>query len=155
MSSSSPLDVYQLLLRVFSSKIFPYFKNPIPSDSSLLMVSNHSRFLDAPILISMLESPICFSCHHYMVQVPLLRKTIIEQLGHLLLEANHQSNSGFSKNSEILLQVKEAVEIFLRRDSTNGHIYLAQPSWKFQRGFAHLVGIAWVENFAILPVSLT
>lgn len=99
MSLTSPLNVSQLLLGALSTKIFPYFKNPILSDSSLLVVSNHRRFMDAPILMSVLETSIRFACHHYMEQVALLREIINEELGCLPLEATHQSVSGFLENS--------------------------------------------------------
>lgn len=154
MSLTSPLDVSQLLLGALSTQIFTYFKNPIPNDSSLLVVSNHRSFMDAPILMSVLQSPIRFACHHYMGQIPLLREIVTEQLGCLPLEANHQSPSRFLKNLERLLQLKEAVGIF--PEGTDPMVTFTQPNrvGKFQRGFAHLALRARVENFAILPVAI-
>ena len=154
MSLSSPLDISQILLGALSTKMFPYFKNPIPSNSSLLVVSNHRSFMDAPILMSVLEIPILFACHHYMGQVPLLREIISEELGCLPLEANNQSPSGFLKHSARLLQVKETLGIF--PEGTKPMVTFTQSNrvGKFQRGFAHLTLRAQVDNLAILPVVI-
>ena len=153
MSLISPLDVSQFLLGAFLTQTFTYFKNRIPNHSSLLVVSNHRSFMDTPILMSVLESPICFACDRYMGQVPLLRKIVTEQLGCLPLEANHQRPSSFLKNLEGLLQVKEAVGIF--PEGTQAMVTFTQPNrvGKFQRGFAHLALRARVENLGVLPVA--
>ncbi len=72
----SPLEISQWLLAALSTKIFRYYEDRIPQDASVLVVSNHRSFMDAPILMAALSNPIRFACHHYMGQVPIMREIV-------------------------------------------------------------------------------
>jgi 1-acyl-sn-glycerol-3-phosphate acyltransferase len=66
MSVNTPLEISQALLTALSAKMFRYYEDRIAQDASMLIVSNHRSFMDAPILIAALSQPIRFACHHYM-----------------------------------------------------------------------------------------
>ncbi|PLZ95988.1 1-acyl-sn-glycerol-3-phosphate acyltransferase, partial [Fischerella thermalis CCMEE 5328] len=76
MSVNSPLNISHWLLAALSTKMFRYYEDRIPQDASVLVVSNHRSFMDAPILMAALSSPIRFACHHYMGQVPIMREIV-------------------------------------------------------------------------------
>lgn len=52
MSVNSPLVVSRWLLAALSMKMFRYYEDRIPQDASVLVVSNHRSFMDAPILMT-------------------------------------------------------------------------------------------------------
>lgn len=88
MSVNSPLDISRSFLATISTKIFRYYEDRIPQDASVLVVSNHRSFMDAPVLMEALSSPIRFACHHYMGQVPIMREIVTRQLGCFPLESS-------------------------------------------------------------------
>ncbi|MBW4631476.1 MAG: 1-acyl-sn-glycerol-3-phosphate acyltransferase [Iphinoe sp. HA4291-MV1] len=155
MSVNSPLEISRWLLAALSTKMFRYYEDRIPQDASVLVVSNHRSFMDAPILMAALVSPIRFACHHYMGQVPIMREIVTGQLGCFPLEeANQQRSSSFFQQSQLLLQSKQRVGIF--PEGTKPMVEFTQPNrvGEFQRGFAHLALRAQVQDLAILPIAI-
>ncbi|WP_318528530.1 1-acyl-sn-glycerol-3-phosphate acyltransferase [Plectonema radiosum] len=61
--------------------MFRYYEERIPQDASVLVVSNHRSFMDAPVLMEALSNPIRFACHHYMGQVPIMRSYCYPTIG--------------------------------------------------------------------------
>ncbi|WP_026734317.1 lysophospholipid acyltransferase family protein [Fischerella sp. PCC 9605] len=153
MSVNSPLNFSRCLLAALSTQMFRYYEDRIPQDASVLVVSNHRSFMDAPILMSALSSPIRFACHHYMGQVPVMRE-IVTGLGCFPLEANQQRQQSFFQRAQQLLQSKQLVGVF--PEGTEPMVKFTQPNrmGEFQRGFAHLALRAAVQDLAILPVAI-
>ncbi|NWF61813.1 MAG: 1-acyl-sn-glycerol-3-phosphate acyltransferase [Fischerella sp.] len=153
MSVNSPLNFSRCLLAALSTQMFRYYEDRIPQDASVLVVSNHRSFMDAPILMSALSSPIRFACHHYMGQVPVMRE-IVTGLGCFPLEANQQRQQSFFKRAQQLLQSKQLVGVF--PEGTEPMVKFTQPNrmGEFQRGFAHLALRTNVKDLAILPVAI-
>ncbi|MBO3458071.1 1-acyl-sn-glycerol-3-phosphate acyltransferase [Aetokthonos hydrillicola Thurmond2011] len=154
MSVKSPLDISRSLLAALSMKMFLYYENRIPQDMSVLVVSNHRSFMDAPILMSAISRPIRFACHHYMGQVPIMREIVTGQLGCFPLEASQQRQQSFFVQSQVLLQSKQAVGVF--PEGTEPMVKFTQPDTmsEFQRGFAHLALRSQVRDLAILPIAI-
>jgi 1-acyl-sn-glycerol-3-phosphate acyltransferase len=154
MSERSPLEISRWLLAALSTKMFRYYENRIPQDASVLVVSNHRSFMDAPILMAALSKPIRFACHHYMGQVPVMRELVTGQLGCFPLEANQQRQQSFFQQSQVLLQSKQLVGVF--PEGTSPMVKFTEPNrlGEFQRGFAHLALRAQVPDLAILPIAI-
>ncbi|GAB1537569.1 lysophospholipid acyltransferase family protein [Scytonema sp. NUACC21] len=150
----SPLEISRCLLAALSTKIFRYYEDRIPQDASVLVVSNHRSFMDAPILMAAVSNPIRFACHHYMGQVPIMREIVTGQLGCFPLEANQQRQQSFFQQSQILLQSKQMVGVF--PEGTEPMVKFTQPNriGEFQRGFAHLALRVQVPDLAILPIAI-
>lgn len=154
MSLNNPLLISRLLLNSLSTKTFSYYENRIPQDTSVLVVSNHRSFMDAPILMNALSNTIRFACHHYMGQVPIMREIVTNQLGCFPLEVEEKRPTSFFKQSVQLLQSKQMVGVF--PEGTEPMVKFTQPNSinEFQRGFAHLALRANVRNLAVLPVAI-
>lgn len=154
MSVRSPLEISRWLLSALSTKMFRYYEDRIPQDASVLVVSNHRSFMDAPILMAAISSPIRFACHHYMGQVPIMRDIVTQQLGCFPLEANQQRQHSFFQRSQMLLQSKQIVGVF--PEGTEPMVKFTQPNTvgEFQRGFAHLALRARIPDLAILPIAI-
>ncbi|ARV61935.1 1-acyl-sn-glycerol-3-phosphate acyltransferase [Nostocales cyanobacterium HT-58-2] len=155
MSVNSPLEISRWLLAALSTKMFRYYEDRIPQDASVLVVSNHRSFMDAPILMATLSSPIRFACHHYMGQVPIMKEIVTGQLGCFPLEeANQQRQQSFFQQSQRLLQSKQIVGVF--PEGTKPMVEFTHPNrvGEFQRGFAHLALRAQVQDLAILPIAI-
>ncbi len=154
MSANSPLEFSRWLLTVLSTKMCPYFEERIPRDTSVVVVSNHRSFMDAPILMAALSNPIRFACHHYMGQVPIMREIVTGQLGCFPLAADRHRQRSFLKQSKLLLQSKQIVGVF--PEGTEPMVQFTQPNQvgEFQRGFAHMALRSQVEDLAILPVAI-
>jgi 1-acyl-sn-glycerol-3-phosphate acyltransferase len=150
----SPLEISRWLLAALSTKIFRYYEDRIPQDASVLVVSNHRSFMDAPVLMAALSSPIRFACHHYMGQVPIMREIVTGQLGCFPLEANQQRQQSFFHQAQILLQSKQLVGVF--PEGTEPMVKFTEPSsmGTFQRGFAHLALRSQVPDLAVLPIAI-
>jgi len=112
MSVNSPLDISGLFLGTISTKMFRYYEDRIPQDASVLVVSNHRSFMDAPVLMEALSSPIRFASHHYMGQVPIMREIVTELLGCFPLESSENRQHSFFQQSQRLLQSKQMVGVF-------------------------------------------
>ncbi|HLO85181.1 MAG TPA: lysophospholipid acyltransferase family protein [Nostocaceae cyanobacterium] len=154
MSINSPLEFSRAFLALLSTKIFRYYEDRIPNDSSLLIVSNHRSFMDALVLMGAIGQPIRFACHHYMGQVPVMREIVTGQLGCFPLEQSQNRQQSFFERSQRLLQSQQAVGVF--PEGTEPMVKFTKPNQigEFQRGFAHLALRANVANLAVLPVAI-
>jgi 1-acyl-sn-glycerol-3-phosphate acyltransferase len=154
MNENSPLETSRILLRGFSTKLSSYYENRVPQDTSILVVSNHRSFMDAPVLMAAISQPIRFACHHYMGQVPVMREIVTEQFGCFPLAANGQRNTSFFQKSQNLLQSRQVVGIF--PEGTEPMVKFTEPNklGEFQRGFAHLAMRSHVPNLAVLPIAI-
>ncbi|SRR5579883_2223658 len=154
MSVNSPLEISRCLLAALSMKMFLYYEDRIPQDASVLVVSNHRSFMDAPILMTAMSRPIRFACHHYMGQVPVMREIVTGQLGCFPLAATEQRQQSFFQQSQILLQSKQVVGVFPEGTQPMVKYTLHNQVGKFQRGFAHLALRAAVPDLAVLPIAI-
>ncbi|MEA5600978.1 1-acyl-sn-glycerol-3-phosphate acyltransferase [Nostoc sp. UHCC 0252] len=154
MSRNSPLEISRALVAALSTQMFRYYEDRIPQDASVLVVSNHRSFMDAPILMAALSNPIRFACHHYMGQVPVMREIVTGQLGCFPLEKTQNRQQNFFSQSQLLLQSKQMVGVF--PEGTEPMVKFTQPNQvgEFQRGFAHLALRADVQDLAILPIAI-
>ena len=154
MSVNSPLDISRSFLATISTKMFRYYEDRIPQDASVLVVSNHRSFMDAPVLMEALSSPIRFACHHYMGQVPIMREIVTGQLGCFPLESPENRQHSFFQQSQTLLQSKQMVGVF--PEGTKPMVKFTPPNQvgQFHRGFAHLALRSQVEDLAILPIAI-
>ncbi|MDF5712225.1 MAG: 1-acyl-sn-glycerol-3-phosphate acyltransferase [Nostoc sp. S4] len=154
MSVNTPELISQALLAGLSTQMFRYYEDRIPQDASVLVVSNHRSFMDAPILMAALSNPIRFACHHYMGQVPIMREIVTKQLGCFPLEEAHNRQQSFFVQSQMLLQSRQMVGVF--PEGTEPMVKFTVPNMvgEFQRGFAHLALRADVEDLAILPIAI-
>lgn len=153
MSFEKPLLISRLLLPALGTQVFLHYGDRIPAGGPILVVSNHRSFMDAPLLMVAISRSIRFACHHYMVQVPLLRE-MVEQLGCLPLEAQGQQQQRFFQAAGELLQTRQTVGIF--PEGTPPMVQVTQPQEVgiFQRGFAHLALRVPVSELAILPIAI-
>ncbi len=154
MSRNSPLEISRAFLAALSTQMFCYYKDRIPHDASVLVVSNHRSFMDALVLMAALSSPVRFACHHYMGQVPVMREIVTGQLGCFPLEETQNRQQSFFMQSQVLLQSKQMVGVF--PEGTEPMVKFTQPNevGEFQRGFAHLALRADVRDLAILPIAI-
>lgn len=133
--------------------MYSYHCDRVPRNSAVLVVSNHRSVVDAPLLMSAIERPIRFACHHYMGQVPVMRE-IVTQLGCFPLESDKHRQTSFFKQAIELLKSRQVVGIF-----PEGTLPMVQPPrpnqvGEFHRGFAHLALKAPIEELAVLPVAI-
>jgi 1-acyl-sn-glycerol-3-phosphate acyltransferase len=154
MSRNSALEISRTLVAALSTQMFRYYEDRIPQDASVLVVSNHRSFMDAPILMAALSSPIRFACHHYMGQVPVMREIVTGQMGCFPLEETQNRQQSFFSQSEVLLQSKQMVGVF--PEGAAPMVKFTQPNQvgEFQRGFAHLALRSDVRDLAILPIAI-
>ncbi len=161
-ANNSPLQISHGFLAATNTRIFRYYEDRIPQSTPVIVVSNHRSFMDAPVLITAVERPIRFACHHYMGQVPVMRE-IVTELGCFPLDAAPSSQQGFFQQALTLLQANQAVGVF--PEGTKPMVYFTEPNRinDFQRGFAHLalrasVGsdtLKPVKDLVILPVAIS
>lgn len=161
MSANSPLQISHGVLAALGTQIFRYYEDRIPQSGPVLVVSNHRSFMDAPILITTVERPIRFACHHYMGQVPVMREIVTGQLGCFPLDSLEHRQQSFFQQAIKLLQSSQAVGVF--PEGTQPMVQFTKPGYmgEFQRGFAHLALRATsaethlpVQDLAILPVAI-
>jgi len=153
MSSDSPLQISRVLLAAMGTRLFVYYEDRIPSDSAILVVSNHRSFMDAPLLMAALGHPIRIACHHYMGQVPVMRE-IVRQLGCFPLKEPEYRQQAFFEQATQLLAQNQWVGVFPEGAQPMVHLTKADALGKFHRGFAHLALRAPVRDLAILPVAI-
>lgn len=159
MSANSPLQISHAVLAALGTQMFRYYEDRIPRRCPVLVVSNHRSFMDAPILMTAIERPIRFACHHYMGQVPIMREIVTGQLGCFPLDAPEHRQQGFFQQALKLLQSSQAVGVFPA--GTKPMVEFTNPDYmgEFQRGFAHLALRATlaqpsVPDLAILPIAI-
>nr|WP_238717797.1 lysophospholipid acyltransferase family protein [Petrachloros mirabilis] len=143
----------QGMLTVLGVQSFCHYRERIPHQSPLIVISNHRSFLDAPLLMAALNRSIHIACHHYMSQVPVLRE-LVSGLGCLPLEPQGQPSKRFFRQATQLLQNQKGIGIF--PEGAKPMVEVSAPSevYPFQRGFAHLALQAPVPNLGILPVAI-
>lgn len=153
ISGLNPLQVSQFMLMSMGIRMYSYHSERVPRNSAVLVVSNHRSVMDALVLMSAIERPIRFACHHYMGQVPVMRE-VVKQLGCFPLESDQHRQASFFQQAIGLLKSQEAVGIF--PEGTSPMVQPPQPPemGKFHRGFAHLALKAPIEELAILPVAI-
>lgn len=153
MYINSPLQISRWLLAALGTRMFLYHEDRIPCSGSVLVVSNHRSFMDAPLLMSAIDHPIRFACHHYMGQVPVMRE-IVTKLGCFPLDAPEQRQQTFFHQAIQLLQAHQIVGVF--PEGAQPMVKLTQPDemGEFHRGFAHLALRAPIQDLAILPVAI-
>ncbi len=136
MVPQTPLLLSHLLLSSLGTQVSLNYAERIPQDGSLIVVSNHRSFMDAPLLMTVLSQPIRFACHHYMGQVPVLRE-IVTALGCVPLDSASQKQQ-FLRQASQLLQARQTVGIF--PEGAQPMVQQTAPNQvgAFQRGFAHL-----------------
>ena len=154
MSANSPLQISHGVLAALGTQIFRYYEDRIPQSGPVVVVSNHRSFMDAPILMTTIERPIRFACHHYMGQVPIMREIVTGQLGCFPLDGTQNRQKSFFLQSQMLLQSRQMVGVF--PEGTKPMVKFTQPNMvgEFQRGFAHLALRSNVPDLAILPIAI-
>jgi 1-acyl-sn-glycerol-3-phosphate acyltransferase len=153
MFFQSPLALSHLFLSSLGTEARLINLDRIPNDESILVVSNHRSFMDAPLLMTALSQSIRFACHHYMSQVPVLRETV-QALGCFTLEASHQGQQIFFEQARHFLQMQQMVGIFPEGGQCMVKPTLPYEVAPFQRGFAHLALRSPVHRLNILPVAI-
>jgi 1-acyl-sn-glycerol-3-phosphate acyltransferase len=153
MFPDNPLQVSRSLLAVMGTRMFIYYEDRIPTDSAVVVVSNHRSFMDAPLLMAALGYPIRIACHHYMGQVPVMRE-VVKQLGCFPLEEPEHRGKAFFQQATQLLEKHQWVGVFPEGAQPMVELTNPQVVGKFQRGFAHLALRAPVRNLAVLPVAI-
>lgn len=148
-----PLFVSQQFLAALGTNMSVSRQDRIPTNSPVLVVSNHRSFMDAALLMAGLNLPIHFACHHYMGQVPIIGE-VVHQLGFLPLDKPNQRYNTLFDRASRLLQQNQTIGIF--PEGTTPMVEETSPHsiGKFQRGFAHLALRAPVENLIVLPVAI-
>ena len=136
MVPQTPLLLSHLLLSSLGTQVSLNYAERIPQDGSLIVVSNHRSFMDAPLLMTVLSQPIRFACHHYMGQVPVLRE-IVTALGCVPLDSASQKQQ-FLRQASQLLQSRQTVGIFPEGAQPMVQQTAPNQMGAFQRGFAHL-----------------
>jgi 1-acyl-sn-glycerol-3-phosphate acyltransferase len=149
-----PLHVSRLLLAALGAQLHTYYGDRVPRRGSVLVVSNHRSFLDAPVLMAALNRPIRFACHHYMGQVPIMRDVVTQLGGCFPLESVEHRQHSFFKQAIDLLKTQQAVGIFPEGTQPMIHSPERYEVGEFHRGFAHLALRAPVPDLAILPVAI-
>ncbi|WP_088431467.1 lysophospholipid acyltransferase family protein [Halomicronema hongdechloris] len=154
MELDHPLALSQGLLTALGVHQSLHFCDRIPTaSSSILVVSNHRSILDAPLLMTGLNRPVRFACHHYMSQVPLMRE-LVTTMGGFPLAAAGQRPTTFLRQAHQFLQRQQAVGIFPEGALPMVQSTQPQQLTTFQRGFAHLALRAPVDPLVILPVAI-
>jgi 1-acyl-sn-glycerol-3-phosphate acyltransferase len=153
MHLHSPLLISQSFLAATGTRLFLHHQDRIPAGGSVLVVSNHRSFMDAPLLMASVGQPIRFACHHYMGQTPILRE-IVARLGCFPLDEPGHRQQRFFQQAIGLLQTQQMVGVF--PEGATPMVKLTPPDemGKFQKGFAHLALRAPVADLAILPVAI-
>lgn len=153
MDFFSPLWFSQQLLATLNTEMRFYHQERIPQTGSIVVVSNHRSFMDAPLLMAALNHSMRFACHHYMGQVPIMRD-IVAQLGCFPLDAPEQRRQAFFNQAIQLLREREVVGIF--PEGAEPMVALTQPNQvdSFHRGFAHLALRAPIADLTLLPIAI-
>jgi 1-acyl-sn-glycerol-3-phosphate acyltransferase len=125
----------------------------VPQNGAILVIGNHRSFMDAPVLMTAVQRPIRFACHHYMGEVPVLRE-VVAKLGCFPLGSPDQRQQSFFQKAVQLLQAQQTVGVFPEGAQPMVQATMPEKIGDFQRGFAHLALRAPISNLAILPVAI-
>lgn len=153
MLFDNPLDLSRLLLSSLGTRLYRFHTDRVPKQGAVLVVSNHRSFMDAPVLMTAMDRPIRFACHHYMGEVPVMRE-VVKRLGCFPLEAPPERHQSFFQKAVRLLQTQQVVGVFPEGAEPMVKETAPQVMGDFQRGFAHLALRAPVEDLAILPIAI-
>jgi len=153
INSESPLHLSRGLLGAVGTKVSVQHADRIPSNSRILVVSNHRSLLDAPLLMTAMNRPVRFACHYYMSRVPVLRE-MVTTMGAFPLDKPSQRQKRFFQHSVKILQSRQIVGIFPEGARPMVQVKPANQVSPFHRGFAHLALRAPVHDLAILPVAI-
>jgi len=153
MPFDDPLHLSRLLLATLGTHSTIYHPERVPKTGNLLVISKHRSILDAPLLMTAINRPIRFACHHYMSQVPMMRE-MVTALGALPLDGPGKQQKQFFQQATHLLQDQQAVGIF--PEGGEPMIKATPPTQlnSFHRGFAHLALRAPIEELTILPIAI-
>lgn len=152
-SFPDPLNLSHWLLKLLGVQVAVHHQDRIPQAKSLVVVSNHRSFLDAPLLIAGVNRPVRFACHHYMSQVPGMRE-FVTALGCLPLDQPGTRQRSFFNQASRLLQQQQAIGIFPEGAAPMVQATNPRQISRFQRGFAHLAMRSSAEDLTILPVAI-
>ncbi|MCY7321776.1 MAG: 1-acyl-sn-glycerol-3-phosphate acyltransferase [Phormidesmis sp. CAN_BIN36] len=153
MASDSPLQISRLLIAAMGIQMYLHHRDRVPQTGATLVVSNHRSFLDAPLLMSAIDRPIRFACHHYMGQVPVMRE-VVTKLGCFPLARAGQRQQSFFHQAIQLLKTQQAVGVFPEGTEPMVNSPTRCEMGDFQRGFAHLALKAPVQDLAVLPIAI-
>lgn len=154
MFLDTSLLISQGILSSCGTRTVVRHRDRIPSDSALLVVSNHRSFLDAPLVMATLGQSISFACHHYMSQVPVL-KELISAMGCFPLDAAGQQHQTFFQSATQSLKENRPVGIFPEGARPMVNTTHPDQMGEFHRGFAHLALRVPVKKLAILPMAIS
>ncbi len=153
MFFDSPLNLSHSLLNAFGIKPSIHYLERVPATKRVLVVSNHRSFLDAPLLMTVINRSVRFVCHRFMSQVPVVRE-MIEIMGAFPLDAPSQRQNNFFRQSTNFLQSSQTVGIFPEGAQPMVQVKPPNQLSPFHRGFAHLAFRVPVQELAILPVAI-
>jgi 1-acyl-sn-glycerol-3-phosphate acyltransferase len=149
-----PLLLSYGLLTLLGVQWEVHYQSRIPDPTaSLLVVSNHRSFLDAPLLMMALQRTIHFACHHYMGQVPGLRE-VVDSLGCFPLDSPTQRSRSLFTQAGELLQRRSAVGLFPEGAEPMIQANSARSMYRFHRGFGHLALRTPVSPLGVLPIAI-
>jgi 1-acyl-sn-glycerol-3-phosphate acyltransferase len=151
-SPKGPLQFSQGLLRLLGTTVQTHFCYPLPPGGQII-ISNHRSFLDAPVLMSALNQPIHFACHHYMGQVPLMRD-FVTQLGGFPLDGSGRGQKQFFDQATQRLKLQTAIGIFPEGPASMVRLNPPRQLCTFHRGFAHLALRSPVSSLSIVPTAI-
>lgn len=153
MPFDNPLELSRFLLLALGTRTYLYHRDRVPERGAVLVVSNHRSFMDAPLLMTAINRPIRFACHHYMGQVPIMRE-VVTRLGCFPLADAERRQQSFFQQATQLLQSQQVVGVF--PEGAPPMVTQTQPyeMGDFQRGFAHLALRAPVRDLAVLPIAI-
>lgn len=153
MLPDQPLSISRSLLTAFGTRLLISYADRVPETGSIVVVSNHRSFMDAPLLMVGINRSIRFACHHYMGQVPVMRE-IVQTLGCFPLGEAEQRQQSFFQQAIRLLQGQQTVGLFPEGAQPMVRFTDSQEIGTFQRGFAHLALKAPIQNLVVLPVAI-
>lgn len=125
----------------------------IPRSTTLIVVSNHRSFMDALILLEVVNSRLRIACHHYLGQMPLIRE-LVTSIGCFPLEKPPRRARHFMKQATGFLKNRQSLGIF--PEGAYPMVQLTPPNQvgEFESGFAHVAFQSRNPNLAILPVAI-
>ena len=153
MASDAALSLSRRLLALAGSQVTIHHQKRIPTTEALVVVSNHRSLLDVPLLISAIDRPVRFACHHFMGQVPGFKQAV-NALGCFPLDPPGHRPQSFFQQAIRLLQTGQPVGIFPEGANPMIQPILPHQVGHFHRGFAHLALQAPLQNLAILPIAI-